>query len=200
MKKIKSISLTSALLLALAFPALAQYYVKNVDGTYTEVASPIILNTNSTGPFLSGPGMDLLSTLSIATNWGVATFGIMEPASSGHKAAYGVGAVALYNINTYMASGIGIDWLDNQTTMPSGQFQLQLPFLIGGTNGVQATPFAFTGVATPISGGGPGLVGLFGAGLDVKIYGGFGAFYATEKRTGQPALWQLFGVRYSVAL
>jgi hypothetical protein len=208
MKSLKSLSLAAMAAITLASsPILAQstntaaagpqLYERNVDGSY----SPVTLATNAAGmPFLSGPFVDIINTLGTATNWGVATFGIYEPASNGHKAAAGAGAVFLYNINTYMAAGIGIDWMNNQVTMPSGQFQLQAPLHLGGTNGVTVTPFAFTGVATPVSGMGSDngtVVGLFGAGLDVKIYKGFGAFYAIEQRTGQPAPWNLFGVRWS---
>ena len=197
MKTLKGFGLTLVCAAALVMPAAGQLYEKNADGSFT----PITLNTNSTGtPFLSGPLVELLTTLSSATNWGVATFGIYEPKSDRHKASYGFGAVALYNINTYMAMGVGIDCLDNQVTMPSGQFQLQAPLHLGGTNGLTVTPFAFTGVATPVSGMGTdngAVVGLFGAGLDVKIYKGFGAFYAIEQRTGQPNVWNLLGVRWS---
>jgi hypothetical protein len=198
--KFKTALLTLTLLASLALTSTAQQlYTKDASGNFLPV-----LTTNATGvPFLSGPGMDLLESISTWTNWGVATFGIYEPASAGHKASCGCGAVALYNIATWAAAGIGIDWLDNQTTMPSCQFQLQAPFLLGGTNGVQVTPFAFTGVATAIGGSGGNnadVAGLFGAGVDVKISGGFGAFYAIEQRTGQPALWNLIGLRYSKAL
>ena len=138
MKKLIAVITIAAALVA---PALAQQtYTKNADGSFT----PVVLSTNSSGPFLSGPGMDLLSNLSSATNWGAATFGIYMPSSSGHKASMGAGAIFLYNINPYMATGLGIDWLDNQTTMPSGQFQLQLPISVGGTNGLLVTPFSFT--------------------------------------------------------
>src|ERR1035441_9178820 len=121
MQNIKGIFVSIALLAALALPATAQLYTKDAAGNFL----PVLSDTNGT-PFLSGPAMNLISTLTTATNWGVAGFGILAPASAGHKASMGAGLVALYNINTYMASGIGIDWLDNQTTMPSGQFQLQI--------------------------------------------------------------------------
>jgi hypothetical protein len=199
---IRRIGLITLLTAALALPALVsgqQLYTKDASGDFLPV-----LATNSVGvPFLSGPGMDLLESIGTWTNWGVATFGIYEPASAGHKASFGAGALALYNLAGWAATGIGIDYMNNQTTEPSAQFQLQAPFFLGGTNGVQVTPFAFTGIATPIGGSGAGnasVVGLFGAGLDVKISGGFGVFYAIEQRTGQPALWNLIGLRYSKAL
>lgn len=198
--KIKTSLLTLTLLAAIALPASAQQtYVKDTNGNFV----PFVLNTNSSGPFLSGPAMNLLSTLSTGTNWGGAVGGIYAPATQGHKAQPGAFALFLYNLNTYMAAGLGIDYLGNQTTMPSCQFQFQLPFWLGGTNGLRATPFAGTGIAIPVSGMGNDngtLVGLFLAGLDVKVYGGFGLFYAIEQRTGQPGPWHLLGFRYSAAL
>jgi hypothetical protein len=164
-----------------------------------------VLDTNTSPPTLSGPFVDFLGSLSQATNWGVATFGIYTPhssTSSSSGASYGAGAVVLYNISPYVATGVGIDWLDKNVTMPSAQVQFQAPIRIGGTNGVIFRPFAFTGVATPVAGEGTDngtAVGLFGAGIGVKIYKGFNAFYAIEQRTGEPSPWNLFGLAYSVS-
>lgn len=158
---------------------------------------PPVLVTNSTGPVLEGPFIDFLGSLSTATNWGVAAFSIYAPQDK----SWGAGLVALYNISPYVATGIGIDWLDRgNVTMPSTQVQFQAPFLIGGK--VRVTPFGFTGVATPLSGKGDDnktVVGLFGAGLGVKIYGGLQAFYAIEQRTGESGVWNLFGLAFSRA-
>lgn len=159
---------------------------------------PVTLNTN-TSPLLSGPFVDILDKLTTATNWGVAAFGIYTPNSTTTgKKAYGAGAVFLYNINSYMATGLGIDWLENDVTMPNGQFQFQAPLKIA--NSLTLTPFVFTGIATPISGDGYNngqVVGLFGAGLAAKVSGGFNVFYAIEQRTGQNSPWSLFGLAYS---
>ena len=165
--------------------------------------NPVGLSTNAAGqPTLSGPFIDVLSKVATLTNWGVSTFGIYEPASGSHKSTFGAGALALYNITPVVATGIGIDYLENQVTMPSAQVQFQLPLLIGGTNGVLVRPFAFTGVATPIGGKGQdngAVVGLFGAGLGVRIVGGLNAYYAIEQRTAQPAPWHLLGIAYSAS-
>jgi hypothetical protein len=191
-KTLSIIGIVAALALPLSVPT-------QIDA---QTISAPTLETNSSGAFLAGPAIDLLKSLSKATNWGVSGFGIYRPASGASKATFGGGAVALYNISPYVATGVGIDMLDNQTTMPSGQVQFQAPFRIGGTNGVLLRPFAFTGIATPISGLGNNngsVVGLFGAGLGVKIYGGFNAYYAIEDRTGQPAPWHLLGAAYSAS-
>lgn len=162
-----------------------------------------VLDTNSTPPTLSGPFIDFVGSLATATNWGVATFGIYAPKSDNGKGTAGAGAVALYNITPYLATGIGIDWLEGgNVTMPSAQVQFQAPLRIGGTNGVLLRPFAFTGVATPVAGMGKdngNVIGLVGAGMGVKIWKGFNAFYAIEQRTEQEGPWHLFGVAYSIS-
>jgi uncharacterized membrane protein (DUF441 family) len=169
------------------------------------ITNPVVgLETNLVGnPFLSGPLVDLLHSLSTATNWGVAAGGIYTASTPNHNGSSG-GAflVALYNITPWVATGIGVDWLDrNGVTMPSAQVQFQAPLLIGGTNGVMVRPFGFTGIATSISGLGNenGTVqGLFGAGLGVKVFKHFDAFYAIEVRTGFSDPWNLLGVAYSL--
>lgn len=162
-----------------------------------------VLDTNTSPPTLSGPFIDMLGSLSTATNWGIATFGIYTPKTDKPgKAGLGAGAVALYNITPYVATGVGIDWLNDDVTMPSAQVQFQAPLRIGGTNGVVVRPFAFTGVATPVAGMGDdngNVVGIIGAGLGVKIWKGLNIFYGIEQRTGQPAPWQLFGAAYSIS-
>lgn len=160
---------------------------------------PVTLDPNT--PLLSGPFVEVLDKLTTATNWGVAIFSLQTPRSkSTGKPAWGGGALFLYNFNDYFGAGLGIDNMDGNTTMPSAQMQLSAPLFIGGTNGLRVTPFGFTGIATPVSGtdydnGSP--VGIFGAGLGVRIVGGLNAFYAIEQRTGEPSLWNVFGLTWS---
>lgn len=162
-----------------------------------------VLNTNVNPPVLEGPFIDFLGSLSTWTNWGIASGGIYAPRSPTGKSSVGAFAVALYNISPYVATGIGIDWLeDGNITMPSAQVQFQAPFLVGGTNGVTFRPFAFTGVATPVAGEGEdngSVVGLVGAGMGVKIYKGFNIFYAIEQRTGEDSIWHLGGIAFSAS-
>jgi hypothetical protein len=198
MKTIKllvcSLSLSTAML---ALPALAQTASGPVD-----VPLAPTLSSNATTLSLSGPFMDMVGSLTVATNWGVAGGAIYAPHTQPNgKGSVGGFGVLLYNINDYVATGVGIDWLEgNGLTMPNGQVQFQAPLRIGGTNGIVLRPFAFTGIATPISGQDVEhgqVVGLFGAGLGVKLYGGLNAFYAIEQRTGQPGPWNLFGIAFS---
>lgn len=162
-----------------------------------------VLNTNTSPPTLEGPFIDFLGSLSTWTNWGIATFGIYTPRSTSTTksgSSFGAGAVALYNINPFVATGVGIDWLDNDITMPSAQVQFQAPFKVGGANGITFRPFAFTGVATPVAGEGQSnlsVAGLIGAGMGVKIVDGLNLFYAIEQRTGQDSIWHIFGLAYS---
>ena len=162
--------------------------------------SPVVLDTNMS-PLLSGPFVEILDTLTTATNWGVAAFGIQTPHSkSTGKPAYGAGALFLYNFNSYVGAGLGVDWIDGNTTMPSAQVQLSAPLFIGGANGLRLTPFAFTGIATPVSGSdydNGTVVGIFGAGLGVRVTGGLNAFYAIEQRSGESSPWNIFGLAWS---
>jgi hypothetical protein len=163
------------------------------------------VNTNSGTPVLSGPGVDFINSLTTWTNWGVAGGMIYAPQGRVDSAGkvhstYGAFVTALYNITPWLASGIGLDYLDSNVTMPSFQTQIQVPFTIAGS--VTVTPFGFAGVYTPISGregdnGNAG--GLFGAGLAVNIVSGLKAVYAIENRTNERGPWHLFGLAYSKA-
>lgn len=193
----KRILLSIGLLGLLALPAFGQYFTTNSAGAFI----PITLNTNGgSGPFFSGPIVDVLKDLSTATNWGFGAFSIIRPKAGNNPMALGGGAVALYNFNKFVGTGVGVDVLNNRVTMPSAQFQLQAPINLGGTNGVRATFFGLTGIATSVAGQGDDnytVVGLFGGGLDVRIYKGLGLFYCAEYRTGEPTLWHLVGVRWA---
>ena len=193
--------LTLVCSLALAAAAWAEQFAPIVPAppqpNITLAYPPVILDTNPPIPILDGPLIDFLGQLANATNWGLATFAI---AANQQDSKLGAGGMIMYNINPWVATGVGIDWLDGELTVPSAQFQFQAPLRIGGSRGVLLRPFAFTGVALPIADDADAPVaGLIGAGLGIKIYKGFNAFYAIEYRTGQPGHWQLFGLAWSAA-
>lgn len=161
-------------------------------------AEPVVLNTNTSPPTLSGPFIDALGLLSTATNLSVAPYGLYRT-SDGRA---GGGIAALYNITPNFASGVGLDMMDSQLWMPSGQVQFQLPLVIAGT--VTTTPFGYTGLSTPIGGAGDDngtAVGIFGAGLGLKLLGDtqgrhLSLFYSIEHRTGFDGEWMRFGLYY----
>jgi len=149
------------------------------------VSSPVVLNTNTSPPTLGGPFIELLQNISTWSNLTVAPYAIYD---SGTK-DYGAGLMLMYNANTYLAGGIGCQYLNKEVWMPNAQFQFQAPFTIAGK--IVLVPFGFTGIGTPVSGrqddnGTP--VGIFGAGLAAKIYGEqegnhLSAFFACAKWT-----------------
>lgn len=159
-----------------------QFYTKNATGNFT----PVVLETNATGPFLSGPFMDLLSSVATWTNLTVAGYGIYD---TGTKQA-GFGLMALYNATSWGAAGIGLQDINGEVWMPNAQFQLQAPLTIAGT--VKVTPLAFTGIGVPIAGRGSEngtAVGIYGAGLAATLWSPtstsrLDAFFAVAKWTG----------------
>lgn len=137
--------------------------------------------TNTSPPMLQGPLIDLAATLSTATNWAVAPYAIYD---TGTKKA-GAGVTALYNLNANFATGVGLDYLNSEVWLPSGQVQFQAPIIIAQK--VTLIPFGFTGIATPVSGKGSSngsAVGLFGAGMALKINSHLDIFGAISKWTG----------------
>ena len=166
--------------------------------SFAAVADPAQVDTNSTPPTLEGPFIDFLGNLSTWTNLAVAPYGIYD---SGSKKA-GAGLLALYNISPYVASGIGLQYLDGSVWMPSAQVQFQAPFTIAQK--VTLIPFGFTGIGTPVSGRGADngtAVGIFGAGMATKLYGDtsgrhLSAFFAAAKWTGFDGQQWYFGLAY----
>lgn len=196
--RIGLIGLVGLLAATTAWPAAgqtsSQLYSQSADGSFV----PVALDTNGSAPTLTGPLVNLLTTMAAWTNIAVAPYGIYD---TGTK-QYGAGLLALYNANSYMAGGIAVQYLNKEVWMPSAQFQLQAPLTIGGKFTV--TPLAFTGLGTPVSGrasdnGTP--VGIFGAGLGVKLYGSptanhLDAFFAVAKWTGFEGEQWYMGLAY----
>lgn len=155
------------------------------------------LNTNTETPTLEGPFIDLLTSISTWTNLTLGAYGIYD---TGTKAG-GAGVVALYNATPFIAGGVGLQYLNDELWMPSGQVQFQAPFTIAGK--VKVTPLAFTGIGTPIAGGGDrnfadnhSVVGIFGAGLAVRTTEHLDLFVAAAKWTSFEGEQWYFGLAY----
>jgi hypothetical protein len=155
MKNSFRILLAAALLLA-GFTAEAQtnaVTVTNYVTIYTtNDALPVA--TSSNWNWLSGietVGSDIAS----ATNIAIIPYGTVLT-SGAAKGTVGAGLLALYDINNYVGTGIGIDWLGQLDTF-SGNVQLKLPTHplagVGFTNFVM-TPLIIVGLGTPLSGAG----------------------------------------------
>lgn len=127
------------------------------------------LNTNTSPPTLTGPGITALSTLATATNWLVAPF--LEYSSDAAADKYGGGLAAIVNLNeaNTVATMLRVDYVGASWWMPSANLQLQLPIVIASN--VTVTPFGFGGVALPLGGSREKdqVAGIFGSGLDIKF-------------------------------
>ena len=138
------------------------------------------VNTNTTPPTLEGPGIIALNFLTQGTNWSIAPYGLYDT----HTKMGGAGLAALYSVTEVFSAGMGLDYINDEIWMPSGNVQLGLPMTIMGK--VKVTPLAYTGLSTSISGRGDrngDAVGIFGAGMGAGVYKHLSVFAAWEKRS-----------------
>jgi hypothetical protein len=145
-----------------AAPALAQ----------TDTNSPIEQPQSPTGGLLNA-GETVFHDLQNATNFAVAPY--LSYGLDNHKV--GGGILALYNFNNYIGAGIGADYLGS-FSLVSGNMQLKLPLKPlaftgwGWATNLVTTPFAWTGIGTPMSGAGGNNGGVsthIGGGLNVDV-------------------------------
>jgi hypothetical protein len=135
-----------------------------------EDSSSVVLGFG--GTTIEGPLITLLTDITTATNLSIAPYAIYD---TGTK-SMGGGLLAVYNVTSWAAGGIGMQYLNQELWMPSAQFQLQAPVIINKS--ISLIPFVFTGIGTPIAGGSGkdfadngSAVGIFGGGMAVKVFG-----------------------------
>lgn len=105
-----------------------------------------------------------------ATNFAVAPYGTYAPSA---PTKVGFGIMGLYNLNQYVAGGVGIDWL-GQFSMVSGNVQLQLPLYPlahWGFPKLKVTPIVLGGIGKPMTGPNKGNVSTI---ADIGGYVSFG--------------------------
>ena len=80
-----------------------------------------------------------------------------------------MGIGAAYKVSENFGAVLRLDRIGNDTFMPSGNFQIQVPVTLMGK--VTLVPFAFTGIATPINNtaGHDGVVGMYGIGAAFRL-------------------------------
>lgn len=106
------------------------------------------------------------SFLESGSNFMVASYGI----TSSDFRKFGGGVAIAYKLSEYVAPVVRLDVYDHSLFMPSGSMQLQVPIAFGAK--LKVIPFAFSGLATPLSGrhaGGSDLIGIFGTGAAIQI-------------------------------
>lgn len=138
--------------------------------------------TNVPPPFVTNSASGLLGTVeligktvydAIPTNFAVVPYLTYAPSA---PKQYGGGALAIYNVSQNVGAGLGLDWLGS-FQMVSANVEFKVPVyplrFLGSTGFVhdfQATPFAITGISSPISGGLSGHIGgIVGAGAYVDV-------------------------------
>lgn len=131
------------------------------------LALPIHAQTLTNLPtFLDGPGGKVWDFLTASSNIMIAPYGIIS--TDGKKFGGGIGAG--FRVSEFVVPTLRLDYYDGRVWMPSASLQLQLPVTLAGK--LTAIPFAFGGLATPLSGKGNdngSAVGIVGVGLAVRI-------------------------------
>jgi hypothetical protein len=140
--------------------------------------------TTNPPPSTTGLGSSVdavVSFLSKGSNWMVAPYGIYDTGSKSGGAGIGIG----YKLSDFVVPVMRLDYIDSHVWMPSGSLQLQVPVTFAQK--VTVTPFAFTGIATPVGGtaaNNGSVVGIFGLGGAIKLSTHFDLIADYEKWTG----------------
>lgn len=147
-----------------------------------------VVTTNST-PTISGGLSEIYdalesSGLTTATNYAIEPYLTYAPsAPSGNQV--GGGVLAVYNVSTYIGTGLGVDYL-GQFSLVSAQVQLKVPthpFAFTGSSwgtNLVVAPFALVGVGTGLS----GVTGNAIAITDAGAYVEFGHLWGGRFNTG----------------
>lgn len=179
--KLKSTIIGVALLAATVIHA--QTYTTNSTGQVFEtIPVPPSSSTGESG--LLNAGKIILADLENATNYAIAPYA--SYGLNNHK--IGGGVLALYNFNNFVGAGIGADYMGS-FSLVSGNVQLKLPLKpLAFTKWTWAqnlsmTPFAYTGIGTPMGGS-----GVNNGGISTHIGGGdyfqFGHFLGGKFNIG----------------
>lgn len=171
MKKFLSFIGVAALLLATIIPLKAQ------------------VDTNA--PPL--PGWKWIQFLSATnTSWAAAVAPSYAPDlkdSNGRDAQWGAGVLVGYWVSPYVLTAMRFDYLGNSFFSVEGSATAQAPMKLFNT--VTVSPFATTGIATPLSGAGSENgtpIWIAGAGISSTVYkwsyGSVNLLFESEKWTG----------------
>ena len=193
MKKIKSLFIIGALALAGAITTQAQTTTTNFDANGNE----IITIHNGTNVLSSAwyaqlyqPILSTAQSIASASNIVIAPFG-MTLTSGAKSGTWGGGVLALYNLNNYIGTGVGIYYLGQWFDF-NGTVQLQLPIVF--SSNIVLTPFIAGGIGTSFAGAGNAngdidVISQMGVNADLFTIGGWrfgtGGFFGTISGAGQ---------------
>lgn len=151
---------------------------------------PVTTNTVPTIPEYVNTWLGFLS--STATNWLVAPYAIYVDDDVNQL---GGGVAVMYSLSQYALTGLRMDYVHDELWMPSVNLTLQLPIKLA--NKVTVSPFAITGLATPLGGRGDDngeAVAIVGGGVAAQITKKFGLVYDAEMWTGFDGTQHRFGL------
>lgn len=156
----------------------------------TNTPAPVTTNTVPSLPEHVSTWIRFLSNTS--SNWLVAPYIIYVDDDIN---SYGAGIGAFYKLSDYALTGMRLDYVNSELVMPSVNVQLQLPIKVA--NKLTVTPFAVSGLATPLDGRGSDdgtAVGILGAGVAVSVTKKIGVVYDIESWTSFDGTQHRFGI------
>lgn len=156
----------------------------------TTTPAPVTTNTVPSLPEHVSTWLSFLSNTS--SNWFIVPYGIYVDDDIN---SFGAGVGAFYKLSDYALTGLRLDYVNSELVMPSVNVQLQLPIKVA--NKLTVTPFAVSGLATPLDGRGSDdgtAVGILGAGVAVSVTKKIGVVYDIESWTSFDGTQHRFGV------
>lgn len=156
----------------------------------TNTPAPVTTNTVPSLPEHVSTWINFLSNTS--SNWLVAPYIIYVDDDIN---SYGAGIGAFYKLSDYALTGMRLDYVNSELVMPSVNVQLQLPIKVA--NKLTVTPFAVSGLATPLDGRGSDdgtAIGILGAGVAVSVTKKIGVVYDIEQWTSFNGSQHRFGI------
>jgi hypothetical protein len=137
-----------------SLPASAQTTItsNSVTGTVTTNDTPVTPTASDLS--WSAVAKNLYNDVKGFTNIAVAPYGTYAQNVPKGASHIGGGALIIYNVNEYVGTGVGVDWMGDWT-MFSGNVKFQLPVDVGTYFGntnktLVITPMIIAGIGTPI--------------------------------------------------
>ena len=124
-------------------------------------------------PTIQAGFQEIVDAIGSATNYAIAPYVTYAPGIAA-KQKIGGGILGIYNLNDYVGTALGLDWL-GQFTLVSGNVTLQVPVYpfrnsqIAFLRPVMITPFGILGIGHPFSGTSSGVTEILDAGGAVNF-------------------------------
>lgn len=171
--KYKFITLLAAVLFTAGYSSAQDKMVsmgEELGHVRPEWGAQVDVNTNAPIPVLtfSDSVNRALTALSTGTNWVIGGFFTYVRDRNAEKNLWGGGVAALFKLSDNAGTMLRAEELDGTFYLITGNLQLQLPFdLLQGK--IRCTPFGFVGGGDSFGSHAQGMVGIAGAGWDLKL-------------------------------